>query len=63
MTYSEALSLSNKPLPALKVSAQVILTILNAHSRRSELDTRVVGTLLGEVKDNVVNVRAYCLIC
>jgi hypothetical protein len=61
MSHSEALSLSNKALPVVKVSAQVILSILSRFSNRLEKDTRVVGTLLGEIKDNVVHVSlSFC---
>lgn len=52
----EALSLSSKPLPVVKVSAQVVFSILNSFSRRAEKDSRLMGTLLGEVKDDVVHV-------
>jgi hypothetical protein len=40
----------------VKVTATVVFSILNSHIRRAQRDTRVIGTLLGEVKDGVVYV-------
>ncbi len=34
----------------------MVFSILNSFSRRSDKDSRVIGTLLGEVRDNVVTV-------
>ncbi len=48
----------DSPLPRVKVHGSVVLSILNAHMRRPGEDTRVIGTLLGEVsKDGTVTVR------
>ncbi len=52
----EALVLGDE-LPSVKVHPSVVFDILNSFSRREDLSHRVVGTLLGVVKDNCVEVR------
>jgi len=54
MSHLEALTLKSSTLPRVKVSSTVALSILNSFARRSQRDSRVIGTLLGEVKDGVV---------
>lgn len=54
MSHFEALALSDSPLPKIKVHATVIFSILNSFVRRNTRDARVIGTLLGEIKDGVV---------
>lgn len=56
MSHLEALTLKNASLPRVKVTATVIFSILNSYARRAQRDTRVIGTLLGEVKEGVVTV-------
>lgn len=63
MSGLEALTLRDAPLPVVRVSATVVLSILNCFARRSVKDTRVIGALLGEVtvvegdsKDSAVTV-------
>ena len=48
------------PFAKIKVHATVIFSILNSFSRRSQRNSRVIGTLLGEVNeaDGSVTVRA-----
>lgn len=52
----EALSLTDSPLPQVYVSTTVVFNILNAYCRRNALDSRIIGTLLGEVRDGNVYV-------
>ena len=52
----EAISLRDASLPKIKVHATVVFSILNNFTRRTPRDSRVIGTLLGEVKDGVVHV-------
>jgi hypothetical protein len=59
--FQEALTLKSATLPRVKVTATVVFSILNSHIRRAQRDTRVIGTLLGEVKDGVVYVRLLLL--
>lgn len=56
MSNLEALTLKDAPLPKIKVHATVICSILHNFMRRTPRDSRVIGTLLGEVKDGVVTV-------
>eukprot|EP01038_Epipyxis_sp_PR26KG_P007098 gene7098-9685_t len=56
MSELEALTLSDAPHPKIRVHPTVIFSILNNYSRRSNRDSRVIGTLLGEVKDGIVEV-------
>ncbi len=59
----EALTLKNASLPRVKVTATVIFSILNSYARRAQRDTRVIGTLLGEVKEGVVTVSGIISRC
>jgi len=43
-------------LPTVKVHATAVFGILNSYGRRAEKNARVIGTLLGTVKDNCVEV-------
>jgi hypothetical protein len=54
MSQVESVSLSDSLLPRVKVHATVVFSILNSFTRRTPRDSRVVGTLLGEVRDGVV---------
>jgi hypothetical protein len=45
----------------VKVHPTAVLAIVNNYIRRSDKSQRVIGTLLGSVKDNVVEVSAYLL--
>lgn len=54
MSGLEALSLKDDSLPSVKVNATVLFSILNSYVRRSTRDARVIGTLLGEVKDGTI---------
>lgn len=47
----EALSLGLDPFPKIKVNATVIFSILNSFVRRAQRDSRVIGTLLGEIDE------------
>ncbi len=55
----QSLSLNENALPQIKVQATVIFSILNAYSRRASKDSRLIGTLLGEVKDGIVTVSPF----
>lgn len=46
-----------KAPPQVKVNATVVFSILNSFVRRNTRDSRVIGTLLGEVKNGVIVVR------
>lgn len=46
--------MKDSALPSVKVHATVVFSILNNFTRRSPRDSRVIGTLLGEVRDGVV---------
>jgi hypothetical protein len=48
----EALSLKDSALPKVKVHATAIFSILNHFIRRTPREGRVMGTLLGEVKED-----------
>ena len=64
MSNLEALSLKDNSLPSIKVNATVLFSILNSYVRRSARDARVIGTLLGEVKDGTIIVRIIsCYYC
>jgi translation initiation factor 3 subunit F len=54
----EAISLQDSPFPKIKVHATVIFSILNSFVRRAQRDSRIIGTLLGEVneKDGTVTI-------
>ena len=59
----EAVKLGDSSLPKVKVHATVVLSMLNSYVRRSPRDSRVIGTLLGEVKEDgsvVVRITSYC---
>lgn len=56
MTSLESITLNDSSLPTVQVSLSVVFNILNAYNRRNETSPRIVGTLLGEIKDNIVNV-------
>jgi hypothetical protein len=59
----EALTLGDSALPKIKVHPTVVFSILNNFTRRSPRDSRVIGTLLGNVKDGVVTVSFYVYTC
>ena len=68
MSKLESLSLSDAPLAKVKVNATVIFSILNSFSRRTSRDSRVIGTLLGNVeKDGTIVVskkkKKLCCVC
>lgn len=63
LNEQEALTLKNASLPRVKVTATVIFSILNSYARRAQRDTRVIGTLLGEVKEGVVTVSGIISRC
>lgn len=60
MSKLEALALKDAQLPKIKVNATVIFSILNNFMGRSPRDARVIGTLLGEVKDDGTVVVSEC---
>lgn len=51
--------MNDSPLPTVNVSVSVVFNILNAFNRRTEGASRIVGALLGDFKDNVVNVSVF----
>jgi JAB1/Mov34/MPN/PAD-1 ubiquitin protease len=54
---SEAIYLQDStPLPAVKVHPTAIMSILNSYARRTDQNTRVIGTLMGVVKEGAVEV-------
>jgi len=55
MINSETLTLADTPLPTIKVHATAVFSILHSFMRRGSY-RRVVGTLLGSVKDGVVEI-------
>lgn len=44
-------ALGDEPLPLVKLHPTVVFSILNSFSRRSDQNSRVIGTLLGVVKE------------
>ncbi len=57
MSGLEALSLPGEgELPTINVHPTVVFSILNHFSRRSDLETRVIGTLLGSKSGNVIDI-------
>lgn len=50
----ESVSLKDNSLPKVKVHPTVVFSILNSFTRRVPRDSRIIGTLLGEVRDGVV---------
>lgn len=50
----ETLTLADSVLPKVRIHPIAIFSILNHFARRTPRDSRVIGTLLGEVKDGVV---------
>ena len=58
-TGAEALTVSgDESLPVVRVRASVVFSILSNYVRRNEKQERVIGTLLGTVKDgNIVEVN------
>eukprot|EP01041_Mallomonas_annulata_P006786 gene6786-13743_t len=52
----QALTLDDEVLPTVKVHATAVFGILNSYGRRAEKQSRVIGTLLGFVKDGCVEV-------
>jgi len=57
MSGLEALSLPGEDaLPIIKVHPTVVFSILNHFSRRSDLEARVIGTLLGTKTGNVIEI-------
>jgi translation initiation factor 3 subunit F len=57
MSTLEALSLPGEDaLPTIKVHPTVVFSILNHFSRRSDLEARVIGTLLGTKTGNVIEI-------
>lgn len=63
-TGAEALTLAgDEPLPTVRVRASAVFSILSSYVRRNEKQARVIGTLVGMVKDgNIVEVIYFCLI-
>ena len=57
MTLQEALALGDTPVTVVKVHPTVVFSILNSFVRREKRDFRVIGTLLGVVKDGQIEVR------
>ena len=57
MTLQEALALGDTPVPVVKVHPTVVFSILNSFVRREKRDFRVIGTLLGVVKDGQIEVK------
>lgn len=58
MVFQEALALGDTPVPIVKVHPTVVFSILNSYVRREKRDFRVIGTLLGVVKDGQIEVIA-----
>ena len=57
MSALEALSLpGDDALPVIRVHPTAVFSILTHFSRRTDLDTRVIGTLLGKKTGNVVEI-------
>ena len=56
----EAISLKESRYPNVTVNATVIFSILNIFVRRSQRDSRVIGTLLGEVNEKDGSVVVSC---
>lgn len=52
----ETLSLIEDQLPIVKVNATVVFSILNIYTRRTSRESRVIGTLLGYINNNVITV-------
>lgn len=61
LCLQEALTAADQPLPSVKVHPLVITSILNSYMRRIEKEGRIVGMLLGVVRDGVVEVSAPLL--
>ena len=57
----EALTMAgDEQLPTVKVRASAVFSILSSYIRRNEKQTRVIGTLLGCVKDgNIIEARFF----
>lgn len=54
---SEALFLPEvSALPTVKVHPTAVMSILNSYIRRSDQQTRVIGTLMGVIKEGHVEV-------
>lgn len=62
MTLQEALALGDTPVPVVKVHPTVVFSILNSFVRREKRDFRVIGTLLGVVKDGQIEVKIEILL-
>ena len=57
----ETLILGDNTLPTIQIHSTVVFDILNSFSRRDDLSNRVVGTLLGSVKDDCIEVSFMSL--
>lgn len=56
MSKFEALTIQENRLPIVRLHPIVVMDILNAYSRRTDQDSRVIGTLLGVVKEDGVEI-------
>jgi translation initiation factor 3 subunit F len=56
MSTVEALSVGDKEKLVVKLHPTVVFSILNNFVRRNDRESRVIGTLLGTIKDGVVEV-------
>lgn len=61
---SDALTLSgDEQLPIVRVRASAVFSILSSFTRRNDKQARVIGTLLGSVKDgNIIEVKVEFVI-
>jgi len=48
---------SDEPYSLVQIQPYVLLSILDSHLRRDATQKRVIGALLGDVEDDVVNIR------
>ena len=51
------LTLADTQFPVVKLHPTAVFEILNTFMRRSDKNQRIIGTLLGSIKDNVVEVN------
>lgn len=63
MHLQVALALGDTPIPIVKVHPTVVFSILNSFVRREKRDSRVIGTLLGVVKDGQIEVIMSVSLC
>lgn len=52
----EACSLGEERFPLVKVHPRVVFSVLNQYMRREDRSSRVLGTLLGRMSDDVIEV-------